>query len=90
MAYDICKICGRFFPKNSREYCKECYEKDKQEYNIVRDYVLKHRGVNAMEVSNVTGISIKTIYRFIDEERIDIDKKSKINEEEWENGCKKL
>lgn len=81
MPYDICSICGRFFPKNGKNYCNECFEKDKKEYEIVRGYVIKHRGTNAMEVSNATGISIKTIYRFIDEGRIDIDKSSnKANE----------
>ncbi|HOA80693.1 MAG TPA: hypothetical protein PKK61_06490 [Defluviitaleaceae bacterium] len=77
MSYDICKICGRFFYKSGRIYCDECYEKDKAEYKVVRDYVIKHRGCSVMEVSNATGIPVKTIYRFVEEGRIDIDEKRK-------------
>lgn len=86
MAYEICGICGRFFEKNGRKYCGHCYKKDQEEYAKVKDYILKHKGTNAMEVSKATDIPLKTIYRFIDEERIDIAKKANIMNEGWNNG----
>lgn len=64
------------FDKSGRNYCDECYEKDKVEYKAVRDYVIQHKGCTVMEVSTITGISVKTIYRYINEGRIEIDEKS--------------
>ena len=52
----------------------------------MREYVLRHKGANAMEVSSNTEIPLKTIYRYIDEGRIDIDKKTNIKDEGWRNG----
>lgn len=86
LAYEICRICGRFFEKNGRRCCNSCYQKDKEEYSLVREYVLRHKGANAMEVSSNTEIPLKTIYRYIDEGRIDIDKKTNIKDEGWRNG----
>lgn len=86
MAYEICGICGRFFKKDGRKYCDPCYQKDQEEYAKVRDYILKHKGTNAMEISKAINIPLKTIYRFIDEERISIDSKANITKEGWHYG----
>lgn len=67
MAYNICKVCGKFFEKNGQTLCEKCYEKDKREYDRVREFVERHSGATVLDVINSTGISMKTIMRYIEE-----------------------
>ncbi len=73
MAYDICGICGRFFEKDGHKYCSPCRETDRKEYLLLREYVKYNPGVKVYEASNVTGLSVKTIMRFVQERRIHIE-----------------
>ena len=76
MANTICRICGKFFDKNGNQECPECYKKDLEEYKIVREYIINHRGVSAIDINAATGISIGVILRFLSEGRIELADKS--------------
>ena len=67
MAYEICKICGRFFEKCGRELCDKCYDKDKKEYATVIEYVKTHKGAQAIEIINATKVPMKTIMRYVEQ-----------------------
>lgn len=67
MAYSICSICGKFFSHDGNTKCPKCYDKYVKEYNIIREYVASHAGVTPMELNTVTGISINSILKLIEE-----------------------
>lgn len=77
MERGICNICQRFFVKveKNQMICNECYEKDKEEYGIVKDYLHKNRWATIMDLYLVTKVPIKTIKRYIEDGRIEIIEK---------------
>ncbi|WP_151733754.1 flagellar protein [Paenibacillus tengchongensis] len=72
MNVDNCPRCGRLYVKNPSELCQSCLKELEHQYEICVDYLRKNRGTNIQELSDVTGISIKEITRFIREGRISI------------------
>lgn len=70
MAYDICSVCGKFYPRDGDIYCDSCRDKDKKEFAVLREMVKNNPGIPAYEASTITGIPLKTINRYITERRI--------------------
>lgn len=70
----ICEICERFFEKRTKEQflCDECHEKSKKEFEIVKEYLFENKGASIMDVFIHTKIPVKTIKRFIKEEKIEV------------------
>jgi hypothetical protein len=67
LVYDICRICGRFFDKNGNTRCNKCLEKDKRQYDKVREFVETHQNAKILDIINATGVPLKTIMRFVEE-----------------------
>lgn len=67
MAYSICNICGKLFQGGTNSRCPECDAKYHEECEIVREYVRTHPGSTPVEINMVTGISVNTILRFLDD-----------------------
>jgi predicted amidophosphoribosyltransferase len=67
MAYEICKICGKMFEKDGKEYCESCYDKNKKEYDLVLDYITNHPDHIILDIITETGVSLKSINRFVEE-----------------------
>lgn len=74
MERGICKICQKFFVKikKDQEVCDECYEKDSNEYSVVKDYLFKNSRASIMDVYFDTKIPVKTLKRYIEEGKIRI------------------
>lgn len=74
MSRKICELCGRFYEVNEKEHnivlCQECRAIEKENYTKVREYLYDHNGASAWEIANNTGVSLKSIERFIKEGRI--------------------
>lgn len=72
MERGICNICGRFYAKAKQDQglCEECLEKDKRQYFLVKEYIMKNKDASIMDVYFETKVPMKCIKRFIDEERI--------------------
>lgn len=70
----ICKICESFFEKRTKEQniCDKCYEKDRKRYEIVKEYLLQNKDASIMNIYIDTKIPIKTIKRYIAEEKLEI------------------
>jgi hypothetical protein len=70
----ICKRCERFFIKDhkNQDVCEKCYQKEREEYETVKDYLFQNKGASIMNVYLDTKVPIKTIERFIREEKITI------------------
>ncbi|WP_432667259.1 hypothetical protein R9X47_12695 [Wukongibacter baidiensis] len=77
MERGICKACQRFFIKIEKyqELCLICYEKDIEDYGVVKEYLFKNSRATMMEVYFDTNISMRTLKRYIAEGRIDIIEK---------------
>lgn len=67
MAYVICKICGKMFKKDGNEYCDTCGAESKKEYDLVVDYIANHPDHIILDIITETGVSVKSINRFIEE-----------------------
>lgn len=67
MAYRICAMCGKFFDNDGDSRCPKCRAKYEQEYQIVKEYIRTHAGTTPIEVNAITGVSISTILKFLDE-----------------------
>lgn len=70
MSYDICNVCGKFFPKSGSKSCNECTVKDNEQFEKLRSLVSANPGLMVFEASNLTGIPVNTITRYINERRI--------------------
>lgn len=72
MGRGICTVCERFFNKEhvSQVKCKECHQKDEDDYAKVRGYLELHEGATISDVMKDTGISMGSLNRFIGERRV--------------------
>lgn len=68
-----CKKCGAVFQyTDGYPLCKECRDKDEEEYHAVREYIRIHPGVKIEEVADALGLSPQQILRYLREERLEI------------------
>lgn len=67
-----CDECNRVFAHPSRRLCEECYQKQQQQFNAVRDYLQENPGASVAEVAKETEVDLDTIYEFIREGRLHI------------------
>lgn len=65
-----CPKCGKLFVFTTREICPECAQKEDDEFNVVREYILENPAANIDEVSKATGISPSKILKFLREGRL--------------------
>lgn len=74
MKRSICRICGCFFleKETSLNICEKCFEKDRYEYYLVKEFLLNNRGASIMDIFTNTKLPLKTIKRFIEDERVEI------------------
>lgn len=75
-----CEKCGGVMVfKGVGEYrCEKCGYLDYDDYGKVRNYIEKHVGANAAQVSKATGVSQKAIRELLKESRIEITPDSTI------------
>lgn len=72
MSRGICTVCERFFEKAhaAQTKCKECNDRDDADYRKVRDYLERHEGATMADVMKDTGVTLKTLDRFLAERRV--------------------
>lgn len=75
-----CDKCGgvMVFKGVGEYHCEKCGYVDYDDYGKVRNYIEKHVGANAAQVSNATGVSQKAIRELLKESRIEITPDSAI------------
>lgn len=76
MATDFkkCQRCGTIFQNRGKPYCKDCLDLYDKEFEIVRDYIYDHPNANVEQISEETQVNPKTIFSFIKEGRIQMQK----------------
>lgn len=72
MSLDNCPRCGRLFNRGFRDVCPVCVRDIDKEYQLCADYLRENKGAIISELSEMTGVSIKQITKFVREGRISI------------------
>lgn len=67
-----CKECGKLFNFIGRPVCPECLKKLDDDFQEVRKYIYENPNTGIEEVSEETGVSVKTIMRFLREGRLQL------------------
>lgn len=63
----VCRRCGKIDNGlNPAGYCQRCFEEERHDCDLVRNYVRTHPNVTVMDAHIATGVSLKTINRLID------------------------
>lgn len=72
-----CTICGKIFKSQFFTICEDCLDKEEEinPYKKVKEYLEKHPGANALQVSEATGVSRNMIIKFINDDVISVVKK---------------
>jgi RNA polymerase subunit RPABC4/transcription elongation factor Spt4 len=76
----VCVRCGRIFNYLGfgHYYCPPCRKKDIEDFTKVKEYIYEHGVATALEVSDNTGVSLKTIEQYLREGRLEIPENSPI------------
>lgn len=76
----VCVKCGKMFTYLGfgHFYCPTCKERDKEDFEKVRDYIYENGVASALEVSEATGVSLKVIEQYLREGRLEIPESSPI------------
>ena len=73
MANYECARCHRLFEKVAfEEVCPTCFAIEEEEFRRIKEYLLQHPGASSNEVMRHTGVSLKTIKRYLREDRLEI------------------
>ena len=67
-----CPRCGKLFAYIGRAICNRCVEQEEEEFKVVKEYIYDNPGATVFEVSDVTGVAVEKILRFLREERLEI------------------
>ncbi|KUO71132.1 MAG: hypothetical protein APF77_23770 [Clostridia bacterium BRH_c25] len=71
MSVKNCPICGRIFEDGGvNEVCASCFIENENEIRKVKDYLYENPNNSIAEVSEATGISIRKLKRFLQNERL--------------------
>lgn len=76
----ICKLCGGLFYYTGYGYgyCDNCAKIDDEIFHKVKDYIWEHGTATVIEVSENVNVSIKQIYNYLREGRLEIPESSPI------------
>jgi len=70
--YTLCISCGHKTDFMINSYCLECAVGKMDDFKVIKEYLYQHPGLNAKQLSEITGISISIISRYISEGRVDV------------------
>ena len=73
MANHQCARCHRFFEKVAfEEVCPACFPIEEEEFRKIKEYLTEHPGASSNEVMQHIGVSLKSIRRYLREDRLEI------------------
>ncbi|HHY64353.1 MAG TPA: hypothetical protein GX501_04845 [Clostridiaceae bacterium] len=73
MAHYECVRCHRFFERVAfEEVCPVCFPIEEEEFRKIKEYLTAHPGATSNELMAVIGVSLKSIRRYLKEERLEI------------------
>jgi hypothetical protein len=73
MANHECARCHRYFERVAfEEVCPVCFPVEEEEFARIKEYLSVHPGATSNELMTVIGVSLKSIRRYLKEERLEI------------------
>ncbi len=73
MANCECVRCHRFFEKVAfEEVCPVCFPVEENEFSRIKEYLSSHPGASSNEVMSELNVSLKSIRRYLKEDRLEI------------------
>ena len=73
MANCECVRCRRFFEKVAfEEVCPICFPVEENEFAKIKEYLTLHPGANSSVIMNELNVSLKSIRRYLKEDRLEI------------------
>lgn len=73
MAKYECVRCHRYFERVAfEEVCPVCFPIEEEEFQKIKEYLTAHPGASSNEVMSVIGVSLRSIRRYLKEERLEI------------------
>ena len=85
MARQMCKRCNGIFEVDKKGYCDKCRERNEKDFKAILDYLDKNPDAIVLEIIDKTGVTLRTLNRFVDEGGISY-KESNIKLEDIETG----
>jgi hypothetical protein len=68
-----CARCHRIFEKVAfEEVCPECFPIEEKEFKRIKEYLSEHPGAGSNVVMSELGVSLKSIKRYLREDRLEI------------------
>lgn len=68
-----CVRCHKLFERTAlEELCPSCYVLEEEEFGKIREYLALHPGATSSELVDRLNVSIKSIRRYLKEERLEI------------------
>ncbi|MDR1619816.1 MAG: flagellar protein [Clostridiales bacterium] len=67
-----CQECGKLFVYREKPLCHACLSALDEMFLKVRDYIYDHEHAEVAEISRETQVPLKTIQRFLKEERLSL------------------
>ena len=72
MAKFECVRCRRFDRVALEDVCPTCYAFEEEEFRKIKEYLEKHPGATSSDLVSQLDVSIKSIKRYLKEERLEI------------------
>ncbi len=73
MANHECARCHRIFEKVAfEEVCPTCFPIEEEEFGKIKEYLTIHPGASSNEVMSYIRVSLKSIKRYLKEDRLEI------------------
>ena len=76
MGFKQCEFCRRPHKDMGKGVCVECLLKLDEDFIEIREYLYEHENANVEEVSEATGVSRKSIFYLLKEERLLVGEES--------------
>lgn len=85
MARQMCKRCNGISEVGIKGYCDKCNERNEKDFKAILDYLDKNPDAIVLEIIDKTGVTLRTLNRFVAEGGISY-KESNIRLEDIETG----
>lgn len=73
MASRECARCHRLYEKIAfEEVCRICFPIEENEFRIIKEYLFLHPGASSSEVMKELNISLKSLKRYLKQDRLEI------------------
>lgn len=67
-----CNTCGKIYPYDGFDSCKQCRSDEEEAFQKVKKYIYKNPGADISEISEETEVDSKKIIEFLKQGRLEI------------------